>query len=176
MLQVAAIAEQHSEHPLGEAIVRKARERNLGLREYADLRYYPGKGLTCSDGAAEILVGTRTLLEERGLVLPAGIGGKSGRKENSSQTLVLVARDKTLLGTVTLADQLRPEAKQTIAELNRRGYDTVLLTGTPTRRRRPSVKSWASERLSEVSCQSRSWRKSVSFARVASKWRWWATA
>ena len=69
------------------------------------------------------------LLEERGIVLPAGNDGKSGGKENSSQTVVLVARDKTLLGTVTLADQLRPEAKQTIAELNRRGYDTVLLTG-----------------------------------------------
>ena len=47
VLQTAAIAEQHSEHPLGEAIVRRARERNLPLREYSQLRYSPGKGIVC---------------------------------------------------------------------------------------------------------------------------------
>jgi len=50
VLQNAAIAEQHSEHPRGEAIVRKARMAKLPLREYSDLRYFPGKGLMCLDG------------------------------------------------------------------------------------------------------------------------------
>src|SRR5216117_4553289 len=63
VLQTAAIAEQHSEHPLGEAIVRRARERNVPLREYANLRYLPGKGLTCDDNGNEILVGSRALFE-----------------------------------------------------------------------------------------------------------------
>jgi cation transport ATPase len=63
VFQNAAIAEQYSEHPLGEAIVRKARMAKLPLREYSDLRYFPGKGLTCLDGSSKIVVGTRTLLE-----------------------------------------------------------------------------------------------------------------
>ena len=67
VLQTAAIAEQHSEHPLGDVIVHRARKRNLPLREYADLRYFPGKGLTCKDGGSEIIVGSRTLFEDRGL-------------------------------------------------------------------------------------------------------------
>src|ERR1700724_3690881 len=45
VLQNAAIAEQHSEHPIGEAIIRKARTAKLSLREYSDPRYIPGKGL-----------------------------------------------------------------------------------------------------------------------------------
>ena len=46
VLQTAAIAEQHSEHPLGEAIIRGARQRNLPLREYSNFRYFPGKGIS----------------------------------------------------------------------------------------------------------------------------------
>ena len=129
VLQLAAIAEQHSEHPLGKAIVRKARERNLPLREYADFRYYPGKGLTCSEGESEIVVGTRTLLNQHDIVLADGAATNSGQKNNASHTVVFVSRDKMLLGTVTLADQLRPEAKEAITELNKRNYQTVLLTG-----------------------------------------------
>ena len=125
VLQTAAIAEQHSEHPLGEAIVRRAHERKLALREYSDLRYYPGKGLVCRDAGTEILVGTRALFKERGILAPV----ESAGGESSSQTTVLVGRGKELLGTVTLADELRAEAKEAVAELNRRGYRTILLTG-----------------------------------------------
>src|SRR5439155_1626407 len=57
VLQTAAIAEQHSEHPLGEAIVRRARERKLPLREYSQLRYAPGKGIVVEESGARIMVG-----------------------------------------------------------------------------------------------------------------------
>ncbi len=73
VLQTAAIAEQHSEHPLGEAIVRRARERNVPLREYANLRYLPGKGLTCDDNGSEILIGSRTLFEEAACLSPLSL-------------------------------------------------------------------------------------------------------
>lgn len=125
VLQTAAIAEQHSEHPLGEAIVRSARERNLSPGEYADFQYFPGKGLACRDDGSEILVGSRTFFEEHGLPVPAEVvAAKTG-----GQTAVLVGRDKRLLGAVTLADELRSEARQAVSELKRSGYHTILLTG-----------------------------------------------
>ncbi len=129
VLQTAAIAEQHSEHPLGEAIVRRARERKLPLREYSGLRYSPGKGLSCLDNGSEILVGTRALFEEHGVSVPAGAAGNTVAKDNPSQTVVFVGRDKKLLGVITLADQLRAEAKDAVAELNGRGFYSILLTG-----------------------------------------------
>ena len=129
VLQTAAIAEQHSEHPLGEAIVRRARERKLPLREYANFRYFPGKGISCFESGQEILVGTRALFEERGVRVPVGNQSSAETKASFSQTEVLVGRDKRVLGVVTLADQLRAESKDAVSTLNRRGYQTILLTG-----------------------------------------------
>jgi Cd2+/Zn2+-exporting ATPase/Cu+-exporting ATPase len=125
LLETAAIAEQHSEHPLGEAIVRKAKAANLALRGYIDLHYSPGKGLTCLDGTSEIVVGSRSLLEEN------GVDGLDGLEKHSApgETLVHVARDRKYLGALAIADQLRQESLQAVAELKRRGYRTLLLTG-----------------------------------------------
>jgi P-type E1-E2 ATPase len=114
---------------LGEAIVRRARERKLPLREYSSLRYSPGKGLSCLDHGSEILVGTRTLLEEGGIAVPADAAGNNVAQDCPSQTVVFVGRDRKLLGTIALADQLRAEARDAVAELNRRGLDSILLTG-----------------------------------------------
>jgi P-type Cu+ transporter len=129
VLQTAAIAEQHSEHPLGEAIVRRARERNVPLREYANLRYLPGKGLTCDDNGSQILVGSRALFEERGVSVPVEFAAESAGGRSAAETTVLVGRDRRVLGAVTLADQLRAEARQAVATLKRLGLRTVLLTG-----------------------------------------------
>lgn len=129
VLQIAAIAEQHSEHPLGEAIVRRAREHNLPLREYSSIRYLPGKGLACVENGSEILVGTRAFLEEHGVSVSDGVFKTLAAKERPGHSVVLVGRDKTILGSITLADELRAEAKEAVETLNRHGYRTVLLTG-----------------------------------------------
>jgi Cd2+/Zn2+-exporting ATPase/Cu+-exporting ATPase len=129
VLQTAAIAEQHSEHPLGEAIVRRARERTVRMREYAKLRYSPGKGLTCEDNGSEILVGSRALFEERGVSVPAEFVAESGGVRSAGRTTVFVGRDRRILGAVTLADQLRSEAKEVVARLKSLNVRTILLTG-----------------------------------------------
>ena len=127
VLQNAAIAEQHSEHPLGEAIMRAAKSRNLPLRQYSDLRYVPGKGLSCRDDASTITVGTAAFLEQNGIKTDSAQTRLQPLKPGES--LVYVGRDKTFLGTISLADRLRDEAIQAIAELKAQGYRTLLLTG-----------------------------------------------
>jgi heavy metal translocating P-type ATPase len=129
VLQNAAIAEQHSEHPLGEAVIRKARASNLSLREYSDLRYIPGKGLTCLDRGSKIVVGTETLLQENGIRIDTNGTGSLQNETKPGETLVYVGRNTTVLGALTVADQLRKEAIQAIGELKRLGYRTVLLSG-----------------------------------------------
>jgi heavy metal translocating P-type ATPase len=129
VLQTAGIAEQHSEHPLGEAIVRRARERNLPLREYSQLRYSPGKGIVVEESGTCILVGTRALFEEHGVPVPANALSEVGGRDGAGKTVVLVGRNSRVLGTVTLADQLRAEAKKAVQDLKAQGYRTILLTG-----------------------------------------------
>jgi heavy metal translocating P-type ATPase len=129
VLQNAAIAEQHSEHPIGEAIIRKARTAKLSLREYSDLRYIPGKGLTCLDAGSKIVVGTRTLLEENGIRVDTNGDGSFLNATKPGETLVYVGRNKTVLGALSVADQLRREAIQAVDDLKRQGYRTLLLSG-----------------------------------------------
>jgi heavy metal translocating P-type ATPase len=128
VLQNAAIAEQHSEHPIGEAIIRKARTAKLSLQDYSDLRYIPGKGLTCLDQGSKVVVGTRTLLEENAIRFDTNGAGLLDNIQ-PGETLVYVGRNATLLGALTVADQLRDEAIHAIDELKRQGYRTVLLSG-----------------------------------------------
>jgi Cd2+/Zn2+-exporting ATPase/Cu+-exporting ATPase len=129
VLENAAIAEQHSEHPLGEAIIRKAKTAKLSVREYSDLQYNPGKGLTCLNDGSKIVVGTRTLLEENGIRSEINGAGSVRTETNPGETLVYVGRNSTLLGALTVADQLRSEAIQAVDELKRQGYRTILLSG-----------------------------------------------
>ena len=129
VLQTAAIAEQHSEHPLGEAIVRCAHERNLPLHEYSQLHYSPGKGIVCEESSTRIFVGTRALFEEHGVPVPADVISEIEGGNGAGKTVVLVGRDQKILGAVTLADQLRAEARQAVNDLKAKGYRVILLTG-----------------------------------------------
>src|SRR5439155_5278307 len=123
LLETAAIAEQPSEHPLGKAIVKKASERSVPTVALDRFEYIPGKGIVCSVGGEEIIVGNRTLLKERGLE----VGEIAIAPAHVSE--VLVARGKLLLGSLWLADVLRPEAVQAMNSLRRMGIQTLLLTG-----------------------------------------------
>jgi P-type E1-E2 ATPase len=129
VVQNAAIAERHSEHPIGEAIIRKARTAKLSLREYSDLHYIPGKGLTCLDGDSKIVVGTRTLLEENGIHVGTNGAESFLNAAKPGETLVYVGRNTTVLGTLPIADQLGSEAIQAVDELKRQGYRIMLLSG-----------------------------------------------
>jgi heavy metal translocating P-type ATPase len=129
VLETAAMAERHSEHPLGEAIVRKARSANIALREYSKLEYNPGKGLICFDKGSKILVGTRTLLEENGISFDREHADSFENTAKPGEALVYVGRDLQFLGLLTLADRLRGEAVEAVAELKRKGYHTFLLSG-----------------------------------------------
>src|SRR5207244_9941990 len=94
VIQAPATAEQHSEHPLGEAIVRCAHERNLPLHEYSQLRYSPGKGIVCEESSTRIFVGTRALFEENGVPIPADALSEVDGGNGAGKTVVLVGRDR----------------------------------------------------------------------------------
>jgi heavy metal translocating P-type ATPase len=123
VLQVASIAEQRSEHPLGKAIVNKAAEAQLGVFAPEEFKYAPGKGIDCRVDHRRILVGNRAFLRDNNIVL----NGAGSHPDPSSE--ILVACNGVYLGAIGIADTLRPEAKQSVAALHALGIRTVLLTG-----------------------------------------------
>jgi heavy metal translocating P-type ATPase len=125
ILAAAGIAECKSEHPLAKAIIARAADLAIPIVEPDHFAYTPGKGITAACRGEEIVVGSRTLLMERGLrrVLPTNGHGLGGVSE------VCVAKGGQVLGTIRIADVLRPEAKSAVTAMREMGLKTVLLSG-----------------------------------------------
>jgi P-type Cu+ transporter len=125
ILAAASIAERKSEHPLAKAVVARATELGVPLVEPEEFLYTPGRGVRVSYEGEEILVGSLALLVEHGLTrgLPIPRNGADGASE------VYVARAGQVLGSIRIADILRPEAKNAVAAMRRMGLRTVLLSG-----------------------------------------------
>ncbi|TAJ33446.1 cation-translocating P-type ATPase [Bosea sp. (in: a-proteobacteria)] len=129
LLDAAATAELRSEHPLGKAIVAYARKQSRDAIEPFNFAYTPGRGITAKTAVATILVGSQAWMTDNGISVPAGISGQSGLAGSE----VFVARDGRLLGSIAVADTVRPEAKRAVEALHRMGIRTVLLTGDARR-------------------------------------------
>ena len=119
----AALAEGPSEHPLGKAILRAAREARMAAAEPDRFEYHPGKGVVCEAEGAEIVAGKAAFLAERGVALDRTVSA-DGRDSR-----VLVARNGAYLGAVQFADVLRPEAAEAVGQLKQMGLRILLMTG-----------------------------------------------
>ncbi len=125
IIAAASIAERKSEHPLAKAVMARAAELALTLVEPDEFSYTPGRGVRVSYQGEEILVGSRALLLGHGFkrILPIDGNGAGGVSE------VYVTRGGQVLGTIRIADVLRPEAKNAVAAMRQMGLKTVLLSG-----------------------------------------------
>lgn len=123
LLEAAAIAERPSEHPLAKAVLRKASAEHVASEDPDYFLYLPGKGIVAGRRGEELVVGSAVLLAERGVSMP-GVPARA-----FAGSLVGVARARRFLGSLVLADVVRPEAAQAIAALKEMGIRSVLLTG-----------------------------------------------
>ncbi|MBI3080491.1 MAG: heavy metal translocating P-type ATPase, partial [candidate division NC10 bacterium] len=128
LLQWAAVAEVASEHPLGEAIVRAAREAGVPVGRPESFQALPGQGVEAAWRGRKILLGTRRLMERRGVAL-LGEEDRLQALEDQGKTAMLVAVDGRLAGVVACADTLKPFAREAVAALHRMGLETLMLTG-----------------------------------------------
>ncbi|MDD4859721.1 MAG: heavy metal translocating P-type ATPase, partial [Dehalococcoidales bacterium] len=128
VLQLAAIAEKNSEHPLGEAIVRGARERGLELKDTQNFNAIPGHGVEVELDGRVILLGNRRLMTERKISID-GLLAQVERLENEGKTAMFVAVDGKMAGIVAVADTLKETSAQAIAELHRMGIQVAMITG-----------------------------------------------
>ena len=134
VLLLAATAERGSEHPIGEAIVAAAAERNLTIDQPVnDFQAVPGHGLAARIDGRAVLLGTRKLMTDRGVILSAETSGRLDSLEAQGKTAVLLAQEGRLIGIIAVADTLRPEATEAIAKLHQAGLQTVMITGDNAR-------------------------------------------
>ena len=126
----AAGAELRSEHPLGKAIVRCFQdEEHTQAPEPEEFQMLPGRGVKATVQGAQVLAGNPELLQEEGVVLSEEAKSASGQYLSQGCTVVYLAGNGRLAGFIALADTLRPDAADTIAQVKAAGVTPVLLTG-----------------------------------------------
>jgi Cu2+-exporting ATPase len=127
VLQLAAAADAHSEHPLAAAIREAATERALPLESTSGFEAMPGYGVVASVAGQTVLLGSRRLLARYGVA--SGMEADVERLRADAKTALYVATAGRLLGVIAVADQIRPTAKSAVAALHDLGIRVLLLTG-----------------------------------------------
>ena len=129
LLTVTASAEAKSEHPLGKAIVARAKDQNLPLTESEDFKMAAGKGISAKISGRSLLCGNEKYLMEQGVSIGEQVHSTLEKLRTEGKASILVAEKDTCLGVIALSDVLRPEAKDMVSRLTAMRTSTVLLTG-----------------------------------------------
>ncbi|NYT25554.1 cation-translocating P-type ATPase [Alcaligenaceae bacterium] len=131
LLRLVADAEKVSEHHLGQTIVAEARKRELPLtKEPQDVAIIKGGGMIATVGRQHLAIGNRKLMADQGVSIDEHIEDYATDREKAGNTAVLIAIDKQLSGVISIADQIKPEAKLAIEQLRQAGVKkTFMLTG-----------------------------------------------
>ncbi|MBW7956523.1 MAG: copper-translocating P-type ATPase [Deltaproteobacteria bacterium] len=128
VLFYAASVERKSEHPLGEAVVRKAEEMGISTAEPERFEAVPGRGISAAVNGMAVLLGNERLMAERGIDIERA-REVAERLALQGMTPVYVALDGNAAGIIAIADTLKEGSREAVQALKRMGLDVMILTG-----------------------------------------------
>ena len=128
ILVLAASAEKGSEHPLGEAIVRGAEEKNLELKSIEEFNAIPGHGIEVKIDGKTILLGNKKLMNEKNIDIDV-LAKDSDKLASEGKTPMYIAIDGILRGIIAVADTVKPSSKNAIEALHKMGIKVAMITG-----------------------------------------------
>lgn len=128
LLRLAASAENPSEHPLGQAVVNRAKADSTALSGARDFEAFPGEGVEARVDGKLVLAGSKTFALRRGVDLAAAEKNLS-ELQDEGKTTIVVAVDGQLAGLVAVADPIKPSAVPAVRALRKMGIQVVMLTG-----------------------------------------------
>lgn len=128
ILQLAASAENNSEHPLAEAIVNGAKEKNVEFKQYDKFRAMPGYGIRAVIDEKEIQIGNRKLMASR------KISTEAAEKDyeilsNEGKTPMFISVNNELAGLIAVADVVKETSKEAVEKMHKLGLKVIMLTG-----------------------------------------------
>ena len=128
LLFLAASAERGSEHPLGEAIVMEAQAQGLRLESVTAFEAIPGRGISAQVNGRAVRFGNLALMEDSGVPVN-GLAEQASALAAQGKTPMFLATDGQAVGLIAVADTVKPEAFEGLAQLRRMGLEVVMLTG-----------------------------------------------
>jgi Cu+-exporting ATPase len=173
ILRIAASVERSSEHPLADAIVRAAKERNLDLLQVTDFDAPTGKGVTGKVEGRTILLGNAAFLSSSG-VETSSLDEKAELLRGSGATVIYVAIHGRLAGIVAIADPVKQSTPDALKALAAEGIKVIMLTGD-NRTTAKAVATSASQRSRRRFFRTKRAPSSRSSRNPGTSWRWRAT-
>lgn len=128
-LGLAAAVEGDSEHPVAQAIVASARERNVKIPASAEFKSLTGRGVSAQVNGRQLFGGGPNLLRALEIAPPAEIADFVQRSEARGQGVIYLLEERRVLAAFAVADQVRPESREAIERLHAQGIEVVMLTG-----------------------------------------------
>lgn len=128
ILALAASAEKGSEHPLGEAIVRAAEERNLTFKSISQFNAIPGHGIEVLIEKRDILLGNKKLMNDKNIDITS-VNSQADQLATDGKTPMYIAIDNKLAGIIAVADTVKPSSKKAIETLHTMGIKVAMITG-----------------------------------------------
>ncbi|GAB6151325.1 heavy metal translocating P-type ATPase [Desulfosporosinus burensis] len=128
VFRLAAITEKPSEHPLGEAIVRGAKEEGLSVGDTDEFEAIPGHGVRATYQGQIILLGNRRLMQQQKIDI-GNLSEKMEQLEGEGKTAMLIAVDSKAAGIIAVADTLKENAKVAVERLQQMGVQVAMITG-----------------------------------------------
>ncbi|HXV45533.1 MAG TPA: copper-translocating P-type ATPase, partial [Nitrososphaera sp.] len=129
LMRLAAIAESGSEHPLGQAVVRKAKEQGLVVAGPESFEAVSGHGLRAGYAGHTIMIGNRKMMADNKIAVAENVNSTMSRLETEGKTATLVSIDGRLAGIIAMADTVKENAREAIDALKQMGIEVIMLTG-----------------------------------------------
>lgn len=128
ILFYAASAEKGSEHPLGEAIIKKANQDSIELIAASDFQAIPGHGINAKVNGKDVILGNAAMMDDEGIKLN-GLKEKAEKLAGEGKTPMFVAVDNSVYGIICVADTLKESSVEAVKSLHKLGIEVVMLTG-----------------------------------------------
>ncbi len=129
LLSLAASLENMSEHPIGQAIVRETKNRNLNLDQPEDFAVFPGKGVKGKVKGKKTAIGTQRFIEESNITISKAFQTSAENLFSQGKSVVYVAIGNEVTGLIAVADELKDNAAEVIEKLQTMNLQVVMITG-----------------------------------------------
>lgn len=128
VLKITASIEKSSEHPLADAIVNKAKERNMHLKPVKDFKAIPGHGIKAKVDGKQYLFGNAKLMKENNIIIST-LTEKMHFLENQGKTVMILSDNKKAYGMVAVADTIKETSPIAVSELDKMKVQVYMITG-----------------------------------------------
>jgi Cu2+-exporting ATPase len=129
ILQLAYSLNQNSEHPLSNAVIKKAKNENISFEKVDNFENISGKGVKGNIHGKMIYLGNENLLTSHQILIPENLKQKATEVQSKAHTVSYIAQDKEVLGFLSFTDKIKESSKKAVEQLLNEGIDIIMMTG-----------------------------------------------